>query len=195
MGVTAARKQWMVVKSARITAASVNVSIQTTRASRQPKHVDSHSTRETAIVTTRTTTKVVSSMAATAARNQWMVVKSARITAASVNVSIQTTRASRQPKHVDSHSTREIAIVTTRTTTKVVRTMAATAAPRLWPVVKSARITAASVRASIQTTRTSRQAQYAACPITRETASVTMRTTTKGVSTMEVTAAPNLHRL
>ena len=52
-----------------------------------------------------------------------------------------------------------------------------------------------SASALIQTTRASRQTQHAAYPITRETVSVMMITTTKGVSTMEVTAVPNLHRL
>ena len=60
----------------------------------------------------------------------------------SVRASIQTTKASRQVQNVDSLSTRETATATTITTTKDVRTMAVTAAPRLWLVVKSARSTA-----------------------------------------------------
>merc|ERR1712025_1538988 len=129
-------------------------------------------------------------MAVTAAPRLWPVVKSTRSTAASVRASTQTTKAR---THVACPTTRETATATTRTTTKVVTTMAVTAAPRLWTVVKSARSTAASVSASIQTTKASLQeVKNAACPITRETATATTRTTTKGVRMMAVTAAPRL---
>merc|ERR1712078_563681 len=87
--------------------------------------------------------------------------------------------------------TRETATATTRTTTKGVRMMAVTAAPRLWTVVKSARSTAASVRASIQTTRV-HQLQNVESLSTRETAIATTRTTMKDAGTTVAIAALKL---
>merc|ERR1712025_310443 len=143
---------------------------------------------ETATATTRTTTKAVRTMAVTAAPRLCLVVKSARSTVPSVRASIQTTKAR---THVACPTTRETATATTRTTTKVVRTMAVTAAPRLWPVVKSTRSTARSVRASIQTTRV-HQLQNVVSLSTRETAIATTRTTMKHAGTTVAIAALKL---
>merc|ERR1719201_1084732 len=133
MAATAALRVWVVL-CRRITVRSASVLIPTPNPKRNRRDVVKKNTRVMATVTTKTTTKNVTSMAATAALRVWAVL-CRRITVRSANVLIPTPNPKRNRRDAVKKSTRVMATATTKTTTKDVTSMAATAALRVWAVL------------------------------------------------------------
>merc|ERR1712210_131688 len=116
-------KQWN--KNTAVIAKAVSV-----RWIRCLKHVENTSTRVMATVTTRTTTKDVTSTAATVALRVWAVL-CRRITAKSASVLIPIPNPKRNRWDAAKKNTRAMATATTTTTMRVVTSTAATVALRV----------------------------------------------------------------
>merc|ERR1711939_584726 len=187
MAATVATELRSPAKSKRSGAQSASAWIQRGRDQHLPS-VRKRSSRAMAIATTATTTKGVSSMAATVATEPRSPAKSKLSGAQSASAWIQRAKAHKLPS-VRKRSSRATAIATTATTTKDATLMAATVAPKPRSPAKSKTSGAQSASAWIQMAKAP-QLPSVRTRSSRATAIATTATTTKGVPLMAATVAP-----